>query len=907
MASFTDQQLTPFTPYVTQLPVQAMVQVGMQKQAQYDQGVQKIQTQIDNVAGMDIGRDPDKTYLQSKLDELGGKLKTVAAGDFSNQQLVNSVGGMATSIVKDPIIKAAVYSTALDKQNLAEMDNDQKSGKLQEQDKWLYNQQRSAYYSNNKLTDERGNPITLNSKYERTADINKLITEQLKLVGDGKWTAEKVFVTNSDGSFVYENGKPKLSEYTTRTIKEGKLPQNVLSAIHTTLDSPDAQKALAVRGMYEYRGYTTAGQFADYLTNQVIDANSSMIGSLNAQKMDLLQKANAASNSDEKGSYELLASQIDDKLNVLNKEATTAHDVYMRYGSNLDALKSVAYQKKITSDYLNMFNPSVSETYEKSAPWEAQQQRIKQEFDIMAKRQEIAISQGQLKVAEGHLTLAEELGRSKDKLDWAEFYKKYPEGSINPLLGAADGEFSSYGTILAEGKKLSDSYDDVKQKFVKDYFLALNHSQGKTDDTAILRDFNNQLKQNPTKFYDTWLEKAQSDVTKNKNSTYYTGLAQQLPTLEGVQGQMRSYNNRLNDLNNDPRVKSTNDDLKDLEAKLNNAPKTITLNIPGEHWWSTSASKKTFNITPTDLLNIANGAFGSEIGNSKIVETAQRAAEVKFGIPWKDIKDQMYGTTTYYNSAPITTPGIGGEALSAATSMITSQKHLENLRAKEAVAKEKMKADGPQIYEMYSPNAKSNEIESINDRLKTVIGQYVSTNNMSDYEKAYAGSKDERDKYKINIGYYPNESPDNAFKLELRNGSHLIKSTTIPKQWADYVNGPIKLQPRISDIAKQVKWTNGSSNIDHVDPTNHDAWKTAYFSSSRFSNLGRNDIVGADSKDYGNGPVLWFYQKDAKGNVVPIPFKQGENTFNFSNVDALNEFINGLNSTTLNAAISPKK
>ena len=129
MASFTDQQLTPFTPYVAQLPVQSMVQVGMQKQAQYDQGVQKIQTQIDNVAGMDIANDVQKKYLQSKLDELGGKLKTVAAGDFSNQQLVNSVGGMATSIVKDPTIQNAVYSTQRAKTELETGEAAYKAGK----------------------------------------------------------------------------------------------------------------------------------------------------------------------------------------------------------------------------------------------------------------------------------------------------------------------------------------------------------------------------------------------------------------------------------------------------------------------------------------------------------------------------------------------------------------------------------------------------------------------------------------------------------------------------------------------------------------------------------------------------------------------------------------------------------
>ena len=46
MASFTDNPNIQFNPYISQLPVEAMVQVGMQKQQRYDEGVQKIQSQM---------------------------------------------------------------------------------------------------------------------------------------------------------------------------------------------------------------------------------------------------------------------------------------------------------------------------------------------------------------------------------------------------------------------------------------------------------------------------------------------------------------------------------------------------------------------------------------------------------------------------------------------------------------------------------------------------------------------------------------------------------------------------------------------------------------------------------------------------------------------------------------------
>lgn len=104
MASFTDQ-ISQFNPYIQELPVQQMAQVGMAKQAQYNQGVQKIQNQIDRVAGIEFVKDSHKAMLQSKLNELGSRLKTVAAGDFSNQQLVNSVGVWLVKLLRIKIYK----------------------------------------------------------------------------------------------------------------------------------------------------------------------------------------------------------------------------------------------------------------------------------------------------------------------------------------------------------------------------------------------------------------------------------------------------------------------------------------------------------------------------------------------------------------------------------------------------------------------------------------------------------------------------------------------------------------------------------------------------------------------------------------------------------------------------------
>ena len=150
MASFKDI-IPQFTPYVQQLPVEDMVQVGMYKQQLYDQGVQKIQSQIDNIAGLDIIHDSDRAYLQSKLDELTSNLRGVAAGDFSDQNLVNSVSGMTSQLIKDKNIQNAVASTAWFRKENQRMEKAIEEGKASPQNIANFNKQANEWLSSNKF------------------------------------------------------------------------------------------------------------------------------------------------------------------------------------------------------------------------------------------------------------------------------------------------------------------------------------------------------------------------------------------------------------------------------------------------------------------------------------------------------------------------------------------------------------------------------------------------------------------------------------------------------------------------------------------------------------------------------------------------------------------------------------
>jgi len=249
MASFTDQ-ISTFNPYIQQLPVEAMVQVGQQKQAQYNQGVQKIQGYIDNIAGMDVANEADKAYLQSKLNQLGNNLKTVAAGDFSNQQLVNSVGGMANSLVKDPTVQNAVYSTQVYRKGLSEMEAARKEGKTSASNIDDFNEQAQGWL-NSKTPGE-----VFRGSYQPYTDVSKKVMDVVAKL-HGKSSSQDIayaYKTNKDGSVDIAGVLDVMKRQGIKTVDEGQI-RTALSAV---LDANDYNQ-LAIDGRYNYKSIDQEG------------------------------------------------------------------------------------------------------------------------------------------------------------------------------------------------------------------------------------------------------------------------------------------------------------------------------------------------------------------------------------------------------------------------------------------------------------------------------------------------------------------------------------------------------------------------------------------------------------------------------------------------------------------------
>ena len=203
MAGFKDI-IPQFNPYVQQLPVEAMVKVGMEKQRMYDEGVRRIQSQIDQVAGMSVLRPVDKQYMQSKLNELGNNLKGVAAGDFSNFQLVNSVGGMIGQLSKDSYIQSAVNSTAKIKKQQEAIEEFKKKGKSDKNNEDFFNEKFLRPYLESGLSDNEGRPVEFNGEYTPYVDIMKLVQDEAKTAGVDTSVLQQMYRTDDQGRMMID-------------------------------------------------------------------------------------------------------------------------------------------------------------------------------------------------------------------------------------------------------------------------------------------------------------------------------------------------------------------------------------------------------------------------------------------------------------------------------------------------------------------------------------------------------------------------------------------------------------------------------------------------------------------------------------------------------------------------------
>lgn len=393
MASYTDK-IPTFNPYVAQQPVEAMLKVGMYKQQKYEEGVQKIQTSIDNVAGLDIANPAQQKYLQSKLNALGNNLTFLAAGDFSDFSLVNSVNGMTKQITKDDTVINAVNSTAKLRKEQKRKEKAIQDGKSSPENEYVFNLQASDYINNSDVG------ASYNGQYIEYKDVDKKLRAlalDLQKAGvdttiDNPFKRDnvtgKTLYYNKDGSVSTDpskGGTPQIATSMLKTTVRGIGAEKLLNNFYDSLDETD-KRQLNITAQYHYRNSDSASIQNDIIktyeqkkkiySDAIVDASVKLATAdlTKEQKTILENEINKAKALVYDGGFD---KQMAEELATVDTEAEA--DVY----------KYKTYtQKYLTNLAKDVANETISTEYEDNPDFKAMMDQKKLQFEIQKQNQE---------------------------------------------------------------------------------------------------------------------------------------------------------------------------------------------------------------------------------------------------------------------------------------------------------------------------------------------------------------------------------------------------------------------------------------------------------------------------------------------------------------------------------------
>lgn len=442
MASYTDI-IPQFNPYIQQLPVEAMVSVGMEKQRRYDEGIQKIQTQIDNIAGLDVIRDVDKAYLQSKLDQLGNDLRTVAASDFSNFQLVNSVGGMVTQVGKDPVVQNAVSSTAWYRKQMADMEKAISDGKSSVQNQWDFNQKASRWLSSGDINQ------SFRDRYTQYIDVDKKWLDTLKAINPNLKEEDIPYVLDPvTGKPDYKSIAAAMQRVSTEKVSAAQIE----TAIRASL-TPDDLNQLAINGRYQFRGYDTPDKLAVYSESRY----KAELSQIDNNIKTLQGIANASSSQPAEKDLALKTIEQLEKRKV-QAELDKDQEIAM-IRSNPEEAKAIIYKNGAISQFANAFS------------WEKSKINVMENPVLKAKHweQEFALDQSKLRQQQVEFSWKQKKDMHDMALADADYKLKFDRQQIE--LYGLGSDFTTYGgqsTKVKDPVAAMRSDANSKEQFAND-------------------------------------------------------------------------------------------------------------------------------------------------------------------------------------------------------------------------------------------------------------------------------------------------------------------------------------------------------------------------------------------------------------------------------------------------------
>lgn len=845
MASFTDS-VPQFNPYVSQLPVEAMVKVGTYKQEKYEEGVTKIQSQIDQVAGLDLARGVDKNYLQAKLDELGNNLKYVAAGDFSNFQLVNSVGGMAKQIGRDETVRNAVASTAWYRNQQKAIEEAKKQGKSNIANEDLFSTQVSKWYNDPTVG------ASFSDEYVPYTDVFKKLQDIAKSVGEDSTIVQQLFQTDANGNPVLVNGKLQYNDVMAETLLKGKDKDKILNAFQSGLDANDYRQ-LSITGRYELKG-KSKGDVSRMLTDGFMDYQKNML-----IRKDLIQDKILELKT-KKGSQKEIDALKEASVNIdaaINKRKNNIDQTIN--SDDLDAIKGSIY----TNNYLDSMSGAFStkETYTKYMKNPA--------VEMMLEKDRLKLEQNKFKLDQDKFAYQQVRDVEEDKLTkWkALFEKGLVDEKGNPTgAGLYSGAYRNRPlTDINDDLYFTDSYlkgveDDTNAQFglyekvaVADWMAKnsgkINPDTGKPFTTDEMKKGIASYAKKVGMSYNDYIvlqgQKATDKYNQTKGKSLGAEYADDFSAINELGIRIGLAKKTIDKEQSVINSRATGFTPVDVN-KLNINPVTVTAVLGGETEGRGPMRKENVTLSKQDLLDFGRfvyhdyeGTLPGVLDSDAIKKDAKNAKDrlvKKYGTAgFESIQAELKGhggvktpigafrtAMGIITSSPVT--GVTNPELSKVMNILKSDNFKKTVALREQYYKEMSGAAVPGAIVLYKD--KPEQKEHLQSAISSVASDYAGID--AGYEDLVSAVNEDGSHFQINIDPAASRYGNNSYNLQVtkKDGSIVTKPIT-ESQFQDITR---KDAPStfLDDVTATINASDfGSTNLVHAY-TDDDAYSTAF-------------------------------------------------------------------------------
>lgn len=369
MASFSSRDTIPFTPYIETNPVDAYLKVGMYKEDQLKQGLQKVQQTVDTLTGLPIIKEEDKQYLQNRLGELKGGISKNLSGDFSDSRIERQIAGAARTIYSDPVVRNSVEGTMAAQKVDADIEQAKKDGKWNAANEYVVKNGINNWLSDKTVGSKASQYFTGYTPY--TDKIEKF----LKYMKDVDPTMDLSDVYRNDPKAITPDNPE--GRTINPTIFKGKNAAQIQNVWNLVKSDANVQQQLQIDGQYQFRGQEP-GQIYQSLgeqTKSTIDANNALILSLQAK----------AAVGDKQALSDV------ESLKAMNKEAEESLSSYAEaLKTNPDAVKAALVSQQTLSSLIGAYSSKIMEENPlyKASVEASKWQRQMAEWDITNKRAE---------------------------------------------------------------------------------------------------------------------------------------------------------------------------------------------------------------------------------------------------------------------------------------------------------------------------------------------------------------------------------------------------------------------------------------------------------------------------------------------------------------------------------------